>query len=212
MGTFSLFGERLNKRISMRIIISILISVFLQCYSQEKAIHMKPRVDNRIETISKEITESRTDEVIGDIHIIYTSAKIGLGETTYDKKSYFKVVKNYYPSKSIETKGVAFNEGSPVGIWYYFDELGCLVKEENTDEGYDFSPDDVVAYCVKHKIKLPKGYHDSGFLTKVIKEELDGRKIWKIWHQVTGDEIEEIVLDGKTGKELSKKMLSFYNP
>ncbi|WP_373846050.1 hypothetical protein [Bacteroides heparinolyticus] len=173
---------------------------------------MKPMVDNKVETISREITKSRIDEVVGDIYIIYTSAKIGFGEAIYDKGSYFKVVKNYYPSKSIETKGVAFNDGAPVGIWYYFDESGHLTKEENSDEGYDFSPDDVIAYCVKHKIKLPKGYHDSGFHTRVMKQELDGKKVWTIWHQVDGDKIEEIVLDGKIGRELNKRIIPFHNP
>lgn len=171
--------------------------------------HARPVVDSRVETINKEITTSRIDEAIDNIYIVYTSAKIGFGKTIYDEESYFKVVKIYYPSRGIKTKGIAFNEGSPVGVWYYFDELGQLIKEEDTDEGYDFSPDDVIAYCVRHKIKLPKGHHDSGFYTRVIKQELDGNKIWTIWHQITGDKVEEIVLDGRTGRELSKRIIPF---
>ncbi len=42
-------------------------------------------------------------------------------------------VKNSYPSKSIENKGIAFNNGSPVGIWYYFDETGKLTLTAVTE-------------------------------------------------------------------------------
>ncbi|QDP86676.1 hypothetical protein FNJ88_09490 [Chryseobacterium sp. SNU WT5] len=172
---------------------------------------MISNLDNKSEKLTKIMKDSREDIIINKEHIIYTSANVGFGEVKYNEETYFSFVKNFYPSKSIENKGIAFNNGSPVGIWYYFDELGNLIKEENTDEGYDFSPEDVVEYCEKHKIQLPKGYQDSGFQTKVDKREENGKKVWKISHQISGDEIEKLILDGKTGKELSKKIVPFIN-
>ncbi|WP_228414511.1 hypothetical protein [Chryseobacterium sp. SNU WT5] len=184
---------------------------FIQCQSQKISKDMISNLDNKSEKLTKIMKDSREDIIINKEHIIYTSANVGFGEVKYNEETYFSFVKNFYPSKSIENKGIAFNNGSPVGIWYYFDELGNLIKEENTDEGYDFSPEDVVEYCEKHKIQLPKGYQDSGFQTKVDKREENGKKVWKISHQISGDEIEKLILDGKTGKELSKKIVPFIN-
>ncbi|OCA72753.1 hypothetical protein BBH99_02900 [Chryseobacterium contaminans] len=168
---------------------------------------MIPTVDNKFEIIN---TEELKDITINDNKTAtFVSAKIGSGYTEYFKDSYFIIVKNYYSSKNIENKGIAFNEGSQVGIWYYFDESGKLVKEENTDEGYGFTPEKVVEYCEKNKIELPKGYHESGYYTKVRKETLNGKKVWVIKYLIPGGDIQRVVLDGQTGKELEKKVVPF---
>ena len=89
-----------------------------------------------------------------------------------------------------------------------------MIKEENTDEGYDFKPEDVVKYCESHKIKLPKGYQDSGYQTSVYKREVEGKKVWAISYVIAvGKEefIEEIILDGKSGKLLDKQKVPYIN-
>ncbi|QDP86675.1 hypothetical protein FNJ88_09475 [Chryseobacterium sp. SNU WT5] len=172
---------------------------------------MISNLDNKSEKLTKIMKDSREDIIINKEHIIYTSANVGFGEVKYNEETYFSFVKNFYPSKSIENKGIAFNNGSPVGIWYYFDETGKLIKEENTDEGYNFTPENLINYCEKHKINLPKGYQDSGYQTKVLKQEIDGKKVWFISHQISGDQIKEIYLYGKTGEKLSRKIVPFIN-
>lgn len=172
---------------------------------------MIPTIDNKFEKITKEMKDSREDVIIDEEHVIYTFANVGFGKVNYNEANYFSIVKNFYPSKNIENKGISFSNGSPVGMWYYFDESGKLIKEENTDEGYDFTPEHIINYCEKHKINLPKGYQDSGYQTKVLKREIDGKKVWLISYQISGDQIKEIYLDGKTGEEMSTKIVPFIN-
>lgn len=127
------------------------------------------------------------------------------------KNDFFCYTYLFYQNGNIKEKGVTLNNGSSVGIWYYFDESGQLIKEENTDGDYDFTPENIINYCEKHKINLPKGYQDSGYQTKVLKQEIDGKKVWFISYQISGDKIKEIYLDGKTGEELSRKIVPFIN-
>ncbi|WP_336960812.1 hypothetical protein [Chryseobacterium contaminans] len=181
--------------------------IVLSCKSQKINKTIIPTVDNKFEIIN---TEELKDITINDNKTTtFVSAKIGSGYTEYFKDSYFIIVKNYYSSKSIENKGIAFNEGSQVGIWYYYDESGKLIREENTDEGYGFTPEKVVEYCEKNKIELPKGYHESGYYTNVRKETLNGKKVWVIKYLIPGGDIQRVVLDGQTGKELEKKVVPF---
>jgi len=207
----SKFFYTLKNNSMKKILILTLFSIFTQCHSQKNSKIMIPTVDKEFETITKKIDDGRKDEINGKNHIIYTSAKIGFGEVKYNEDSYFSVIKNFYPSKNIQNKGVAFNEGAPIGIWYYFDQSGKLTKEENTDENYEFTYQNIITYCELNKINLSKGYKDSGYQTKVLKLDYESRNVWQISHQITADQIQEIILDGKNGKEITRKTVPFIN-
>lgn len=194
-----------------KILILALFSVISQCQSQKSSKIMIPTIDKNFETITKKIDNSRIDEVTGVNHIVYTSAKIGFGEVRYNKDSYFSIIKNFYSSKNIQNKGVSFIDGAPIGVWYYFNSSGELIKEDDTDKGYDFTVRDLIMFCKRNNISLPKGFQESGYKTKIIKQEQNGIKTWVIKHQVAGDLIEEIILNGKDGRELSKKSIPFIN-
>ncbi|QDP85765.1 hypothetical protein FNJ88_09480 [Chryseobacterium sp. SNU WT5] len=198
-----------------KIIIIALLSIFLQCSSQKNQ-NMIPKADSKFERF--DIAKFKKNEVRGyfkykeDANIyIQDTQSPGYRETLFIQNSFFKYNKFFSDNGNIEKKGILFINGSSIGIWYFFDETGKLIKEENTDEDYHFSPEDVVEYCEKHKIKLPIGYQDSGFQTIVDKREENGKKVWMISHQISADEIEKLILDGKTGKELSKKIVPFIN-
>ncbi|MCJ8154199.1 hypothetical protein MKJ01_10550 [Chryseobacterium sp. SSA4.19] len=194
-----------------KILILTLFSIFTQCHSQKNSKIMIPTVNKESETITKKIENGRADEINGKNRIIYTSAKIGFGEVKYNEDSYFSIIKNFYPTKKIQNKGVAFNEGAPIGIWYYFDQSGKLIKEENTDENYAFTYQDIIAYCELNKINLSKGYKDSGYQTRVLKINYENKYAWQISHQITADQIQEIILNGKDGKEITRKKVPFIN-
>ncbi len=197
----------IDKRFIEKLFVVFLLGLFLQCQSQELQKTMIPKISNEFEIIN---TEGLKEVVINDNKTTtFVSAKIGSSYTEYYKDSYFIIVKNYYPSKNIKNKGIAFNEGSPVGIWYHFDKSGKLIKEENTDEGYSFTPENVVKYCEKNKIELPKGYQKSGFHTQIIKEARNGKKVWVIKYLIPDGDIQMVVLDGQTGKEMERKMVPF---
>lgn len=202
-----------------RIIAILILFLFIQCHAQNSSTMKKPFVDNSFEKFDVEKFESHrknknSQVIVNDSNVDFTQQlqiqSYGYIDRRFLKEDYFVIIRKFYKNKSIMTKGLFFIEGSKVGIWYHFDEDGSLIKEENTDEGYDFGPDQVIAYCESNKIELPKGYHDSGFQTEVIKSEKDGKKVWVISHLLSsGDKIEKITLDGKTGKVLDKKIVQF---
>lgn len=200
-----------------KILILIWFSLFIQCQSQKTKNTMIPAIDNKIEKFDIEYFNKNSVRGLlkksdGNKIYIQNFQSPGFRESIFSNNSYFKVNKFFFSNGSIEKKGLLFNDGTSVGIWYYFDESGKLIKEENVDEGYDFKPENVISYCEKHKIDLPKGYKDSGYQTRVLKQDFEGKKVWRISHQIAGDKIEEIILDGKTGKEVQKKIVPFYNP
>ncbi|OCA72684.1 hypothetical protein BBH99_02915 [Chryseobacterium contaminans] len=175
---------------------------------------MIPTIDRSLEKFDVEYFEKNSTRgtfvknIDNDI-IIEDRQSFGYIRQQYDNNSMFNKNILFYRSGNIKEKGIAFNGGSPIGVWYYFDESGKLVKEENTDGGYDFTPEKVVRYCEKNKIELPKGYHESGFYTQVRKETLDDKKVWVIKYLIPGGDIQRVVLDGQTGKELEKKVVPF---
>ncbi|WP_326981327.1 hypothetical protein VUJ46_13790 [Chryseobacterium sp. MYb264] len=153
--------------------------------------------------------ESRIDVINQKEHIIYTSANVGFGEARYETDSYFMSIKNFNPSRNIENKGWAFIQGSPIGVWCFFDEVGTLVKKENMDEGYAFTPEDIIKYCKKNNIELSKGYHErDGYQTSVYKNELNGKKVWLLSYIISlnkQDKEIKLTLDGQTGKVIKRE-------
>ena len=205
-----------KKNIMNKIIILAGLGLFTQFQSQELQKTMIPKISNEFEKItiqnSKKKDDDRCIETPEGRKEIFSASKDGYGLSIYYENSFYKSDKFYYKNGYIKNKSLSFNMGSPVGILYYFDKSGKLIKEENTDEGYGFKPADIITYCEKNKIDLPKGYHDSGYQARVLKQDFEGKKVWRISHQIAGDKIEEIILDAKTGKELQKKTVPFYNP
>jgi len=198
-----------------KVLIIIWLSAFIQCDAQKKIKKMMPIIDDKFEKF--DIEEFKKNSVRGtvmskgeNLNIIDDKQSFGFIRQLY-KDDAFCYNYLFYNNGFIMEKGISFNNGSAVGIWYYFDQTGRLAREEDTDAGYSFAPDDVIKYCEKHNISLPKGYRDSGFQTSVLKEELNTKKVWVISHQISGDQIERIVLDGNTGMEVCKEIVPFIN-
>lgn len=130
-------------------------------YKSQNRKDILPTVDSKFEKFDVEAFKSNA---VRGTHFIMTNVctlrqdkqSRGYLQGEYINTSFFKVNKFFYSDGDIESKGLLFNEGSQVGVWYYFDESGKLIKEENTDEGYGFTPEKVVVYCEKNKIELPK--------------------------------------------------------
>ncbi len=189
------------------------LSIFIQCKTQNTN-KIIPIVDNKFEKfdIEKFKKESiRGSYVVkGENFIIRKdSQNPGYLEELYKNDDYFILDKFFYENGNISKKGISFNKGSAIGIWYHFDEAGNLIKEENTDEGYIFTPEDLVKYCKKNNIELAKGYHEGdGYHTSVYKNDLNGKKVWKISHLISLNKQEkevELILDGQTGKVIKRE-------
>jgi len=208
----------------MKYLTLILISttLFLQgCKAQSKVMENQgiviPKVDNKfekfdLETFQKEKKGKKRKKKEKEILIEEDLQSYGFIRRTYYDSLYFKYNKLFYKNLGIKEKGRIFNNGSQYGTWYEFDEQGNLIKEIDTDNGYDFGWKQVIGYCEKNKITLAKGYQTSGYQTTIYKEkEESGKLIWKIEYQSSGDETTEIILDGKTGKELSVNIIPYEN-
>ena len=139
----------------------------------------------------------------------------GFGEAVYYDNSPFKISKLFYSNGNIESKWIEFNNGTngkEKGIWYEYDKEGKLTKTENFDEGYAFTWDDVLNYCVTNNIEITLGYKPaSGFNTSIERfYSKDFKKnIWKITYPDPtgvgtgkGFPLEVKILDGNTGKVL----------
>ncbi|MCC3217027.1 hypothetical protein LIV57_17305 [Chryseobacterium sp. X308] len=199
-----------------KLLIIISFSVFATCQTQIKQKKMMPQINNKFEKFD---IKTFNENINPDESFILLKSADGiqqLQEQSYGfinrlfyQENQFVLIKKFYKNYNLKEKGLLFNEGSPIGIWYYFDESGRLIKEENTDEGYSFTPEKIVKYCEKNKIELPKGYHESGFYTRVRKDVLNGKKVWVIEYLIPDGDIQKVVLDGQSGAELEKKVVPF---
>lgn len=160
--------------------------------------------------------------IMGQPEIYYASIKYFPG-TNYALK------KIYHGNGNIKEKGAFFNgnENTKLGMWYEYDSNGKLIKEINYDEGYKYSFEDVLLFCELKKIAVIKGdirKLQGGFYTQIIKDTMNGRKVWIIKYQdgkkpseniVTENGkvlyksiYEELILDGATGKLISSKTIN----
>ena len=120
--------------------------------------------------------------------------------------SYFKVIKNFYPSGMIRNKGVIFNSGGfMTGTWYYFNDNGTPARKENTDSLYKFTFEDLHKLLTKRNIGLSIGYIPplSGFHTTIEKKTERNRSVWVVVWQKEPQMMEELIIDGTTGAVLS---------
>ncbi|WP_333597423.1 hypothetical protein [Chryseobacterium flavum] len=198
-----------------KLICFLSLVVIFSCKSQSKNIII-PTINNKFEKFDiKAFTENLIQDesfvLLKNADSIQQLQKQSYGfiNRIFYHRNHFVLIKKFYHNYNLKEKGVLFNEGSPVGIWYHFDKSGKLIKEENTDEGYSFTPENVVKYCEKNKIELPEGYQKSGFHTQIIKEARNGKKVWVIKYLIPDGDIQMVVLDGQTGKEMERKTVPF---
>jgi len=204
-------------------LILIWLSIFMQCKTQKRDTLRIPTVNNSFEKFDIKTLEKKNR--IDTFFLSYNSdstivrqlqdQSYGFIDRVFYQNTYFTLIKKYYHNKNVKEKGNVFNEGSPIGTWYYFDEEGKLIKEENTDEGYAFTPEDIIKYCKQNGIKLSKGYHESdGYQTSVYKNELNGKKVWLISYIISlnkEDKEVELTLDGQTGKVVKREEFPYDN-
>ncbi len=197
------------------IYIAIILLGFYSCKAQENKKIIIPEVTKEFEKINSSLFEDANSNNISIIESgllkKFVKAKVGYSELSYIDNSIFIIIKNFFPNGNIEIKGLEFNNGSEYGIWYEFDEKGKLIKETNTDVGYDFGWDKILEYCNKNNIILEKGYpKQGGIKTEIYKNDDDGNKVWEIsYYDYKKEQYLGVTLDGKTGKLLKEQVLEF---
>ena len=87
------------------------------------------------------VKNSKTNPYVtkkGDtIVLMYKMTESGAYYIEYpDSVSFYHRVKYFYPNGIMESQGNAVGQGMLVGIWWYYDKKGNLVREEDKDAGY----------------------------------------------------------------------------
>ncbi|KMQ61257.1 hypothetical protein ACM39_17725 [Chryseobacterium sp. FH2] len=141
-------------------------------------------------------------------------------EIIYYNNSPFMIQKTFYPNGNIKEKGLKIVKGNVYkGTWYYFDENGKLTHTIDNDKLFGFSWEDVEKFMEEQKIPMLLGNanHSGNSINRWSpliypqSSEKDstqkaGRKLWRItWRGDSFNQYFEIVLDGDTGKMLTRK-------
>ncbi len=143
-------------------------------------------------------------------HVVYEEQSNGYIKKISISDSYFMIIKRFYKNGNIAAKGLSINNGDFFnGVWYYFDEAGKFVGEVNYDTPFVFTFENLLNYLQSQKIPVTMSSDKYGLPTRIYREIIDQVPIWKIeWMKDTTNipnTIEQINIDGKTGKILSKK-------
>ncbi|GGX19180.1 hypothetical protein GCM10007384_20650 [Aquimarina muelleri] len=178
-----------------------------------KDTHEKFDIDRFQKNVKNERTIIEENNTI--IEQIYFGGLLSHKEIIYYKNSPFRIIKLFYNNGNIQRKSVFFNYGNKgieKGIWYEYDKEGKLIKETNYDEGYAFTWDDVLNYCVSNNIPITLGYQTTSTydtsIERMHSKEFK-RNVWKITYPDPtgvgtgkGFPLEVKILDGNTGKVL----------
>ena len=109
------------------------------------------------------------------------------------------VYKKFYRAGGIQTKGVYCWFGFNIGLWYHYDENGNLIRTDNHDKGFDFTVEDIFAYCLDQNISLER--KEEGMRTRISKGIIENRPLWNIeYPDYTKGKMIHIAIDGKTGE------------
>ncbi|MCQ9637704.1 hypothetical protein MP477_22350 [Chryseobacterium sp. WG23] len=202
-------------------IVFLSLLIILSCKSQNTK-NMLPLIDNNFEKFdSSKIKKSsqNNSDVLREFlpngnYIEINIASSGKYYLETFKNSYYTISKSYYSNGNIKSKGIGFNgDGFQIGKWFEFDEKGNLIKEVDYDKPYKFSFEDILKFCMKEGIPLTKGpvLQSTGFHTIITRRIENEKPIWEIEWLKKPSLVENIILDGISGKEISRKESKFIN-
>lgn len=194
----------------------ILFLAHYSCTSQNKKNMDLPAVTKQFEKIdigSLGNLEERTPRVIGDgLVVVYQKESDGVIAKIFSSSSNFILIKKFYENGNIQEKGLVFNSGFfKKGFWYYYNKEGELLRQENHDEGYKYTFEDLYKFLTRLKIPLTKGRITQDFHTKIFREIEGGRRVWYVHWLIKADKIEIITIDGKSGQILHKEYMEYSN-
>ncbi len=136
--------------------------------------------------------------------------------TIQPNNSCFMIIKKFYKDGNIMEKGLMINSGdSKKGNWYYFDKQGRLLREEDNDLPFKFTFEDLFNFLKKEKIPLAVGRIQGGFHTQINNNPDPKETWWEVrWLKDKSrmpNVIEEIRINGISGKVISRKQSGYYN-
>jgi len=108
-----------------------------------------------------------------------------------------EVYSSFHLNGKLKLKGLHYPSRVELGVWREYDEKGNLITEENYDEGYEYSFEEVINFMLLHSINI----RDKMTIISRTKGN------WGITYLLDGFPFywRTIILDGKTGKKLEDK-------
>jgi hypothetical protein len=102
----------------------------------------------------------------------------------------------------LKEKGKYLKEGIPIGIWSYYDDQGNLIREENTDKGYNLTWDKLKIMLEDENVPFDRIFRISrGVNSK------NGSLTWLIeWHLPDRVHSEILIYDATKCELISKKI------
>lgn len=213
------------KSIKNILLIAFLFSLY-GCQSQKPLNDnvMNSIVSKNFEKFPNSIYQSRKDaRPKSTMRVLLDGTYLELDEGDYGKSyiiaipnSYFKLTRVYYTNGNIKSKGLEFNWFAfQKGIWFEFNVKGELVREINFDKNYKFTFEEVLEFCKREGIEVKKGpiLQSTGYHTQIIRNysKITESGTWTISWLKKPDIVEDIVLEGDSGKIISRKESGYIN-
>lgn len=114
----------------------------------------------------------------------------------------------YFPDGKIAVKAITSWLGFGIGKQYTFTKDGKISGEKDFDEGYDFTFNDILKFCVENQINLT---NECEFPNRVIKiQDNNEKKYWILEYcNSTDGKIDHVKIDAKTGEVVIKYSENF---
>jgi len=200
-----------------KVLVLILALIVLVSCSAQKRKAMIPELDKSYEVFDIKSFEAngggKTVMVEKTMVVEEESQSYGWIRRKFYNGSHFCLVEKFYKSGGLKEKVFSFNDGSPVGTWYKYNESGELSEEIDTEKDYKFNTDSLLEFLSDKKIPLTQGYDQSGWSTTVYKEEMEdtGEPVWVVTWLMLPEELQELTIDGQTGEVLETKSMQYLN-
>ena len=131
-------------------ILIIIAYVMIACNTQIKNNNVIPEKYD-FEAVKNSKTNPYVTKKGDTIVLMYKMTESGAYYIEYsDSVSFYHRVKYFYPNGIMESQGTCVGNGYFVGIWWYYDKKGNLVREEDKNAGFGkIKTDDILKFIEK---------------------------------------------------------------
>ena len=201
-------NSNINKEEIMKTIMKIPeINAEYEVFDEKTWFSKKPRGEVKTRVVGKDTLRGfattrsyEENDEKGQRRKYFSKGSSRISESDYTTNPIIGIHKKFYLNGGLELKGLSCCFGFAMGLWYYYDEQGNLIRTKNYDEGFEFTAEDIFAYCLDNNISLEK--KEEALRTRIRKyTDAKNKSSWFI-HYNDYTKRKEIVirLDGKTGE------------
>jgi antitoxin component YwqK of YwqJK toxin-antitoxin module len=152
----------------------------------------------RIAGTKNYIEDDEDGNLIRDL--VRLDSKSNIPSYDYSENLVFGVYKEYSPGGILLVKGGYCWYGFNYGKWFYYNVSGDLDKTIDFDEGYVFTSDDILEFCLEHSISTERKIFGPKTIINKTRTD-DGKPAWAIEYDDLGSlSLVDLLIDGRSGK------------